>query len=156
MFLYSRIPPGSGQMPSWRSSSAVATSWGRDSSATTQIRENDNRGDFIALVADESARAATVAMEGAAAAVRLPSISLFLTAAQTRSPLYGDLQRSDHAPFWAAGYPAIQITDTAEFRNAHYHCRSGQDTVDTLDPGFLRQVVQATVGSVASTLGLRP
>ena len=122
----------------------------------TQIRENDNRGDFIALVADESARAATVALEGAAAAVTLPSISLILTAAQTRSTLYGDLQRSDHAPFWAAGYPAIQITDTAEFRNAHYHCRSGQDTVDTIDPGFLRQVVQATVGSVVPALGLRP
>lgn len=27
-------------------------------------------------------------------------------------------QRSDHAPSWAAGYPAMQITDIAEFRNA--------------------------------------
>lgn len=121
-----------------------------------QIRENDNRGDFITLIANDSARDATTAIERAAAAVSLPTVSLFLTAAQTRSALYGDLQRSDHAPFWAAGYPAIQITDTAEFRNPHYHCRSGQDTVDTLDPAFMRQVVQATVGSVAATLGVRP
>jgi hypothetical protein len=121
-----------------------------------QIRENDNRGDFIALIADEGARAPTAAMERAAAALSLPSISLSLTAAQTRSPLYGDLQRSDHAPFWGAGYPAIQITDTAEFRNPRYHCRNGQDTVDTLVPGFMRSVVQATVASAAETLGLLP
>lgn len=65
-------------------------------------------------------------------------------------------QRSDHAPFWAAGYPAIQITDIAEFRNARHHCRFGQDTVDTLDPVFLRQVGQANVGSVAPMPGLQP
>lgn len=122
----------------------------------TQIRENDNRGDFITLIANESARPAAAAMERAATALSLPSVSLFLTPAQTRSALYGDLQRSDHAPFWVADYPAIQITDTAEFRNPRYHCRGGQDTVDSLDPAFMRLVVQATVGSAAETLGLRP
>jgi len=123
---------------------------------SAQIRENDNRGDFITLIADEGARAPVAAMERAAAALSLPSISLSLSAAQTRSPLYGDLQRSDHAPFWAAGYPAIQITDTAEFRNPRYHCRGGQDTVDSIVPGFMRAVVQATVASAAETLGLLP
>ena len=121
-----------------------------------QIRENDNRGDFITLIADEGARAPVASMAGAAAALALPSITLTLTAAQTRSALYGDLQRSDHAPFWAAGYPAIQITDTAEFRNPRYHCRGGQDTVDTIVPGFLRDVVAATVASAAESLGLTP
>ncbi|MDB4929087.1 MAG: Peptidase [Myxococcaceae bacterium] len=121
-----------------------------------QIRENGNRGDFIALVGDESARASLTAMERAAAAVGLPTVTIALSASQTASPLYGDLQRSDHAPFWAAGYPAIQITDTAEFRNARYHCRGGPDTADTLDPAFMRQVVSATVGSAAETLRLVP
>ena len=31
------------------------------------------------------------------------------------------LNRSDHAPFWVEGFPAIQLTDTADFRNPHYH-----------------------------------
>jgi hypothetical protein len=121
-----------------------------------QIRENGNRGDFIALVGDESARASLTAMERTAASVGLPTVTIALTAAQTASALYGDLQRSDHAPFWAAGYPAIQITDTAEFRNARYHCRGGQDTADTLDPAFMGQVVQATVASAAETLRVLP
>ena len=121
-----------------------------------QIRENDYRGDFITLVADDAARATVGTMADAASALSLPSISLFLTAAQTRSTLYGTLQRSDHAPFWTAGYPAIQITDTAEYRNPRYHCQAGQDTVDTIVPSFLRAVVQATVASVAETLGLLP
>jgi Zn-dependent M28 family amino/carboxypeptidase len=50
------------------------------------------------------------------------------------------LGRSDHAPFWNAGIPALMWTDTAEFRNPNYHLRS--DTPDTLDYGFLRKSTQ--------------
>jgi Zn-dependent M28 family amino/carboxypeptidase len=39
--------------------------------------------------------------------------------------------RSDHAPFWEAGIPALMWTDTAEFRNPNYH--STFDTPETLD-----------------------
>ncbi len=46
---------------------------------------------------------------------------------------------SDHAPFWAAGYPALMITDTAMFRNPHYH--TAQDTPDTLDYARMTHVV---------------
>jgi hypothetical protein len=38
---------------------------------------------------------------------------------------------SDHWSFWQAGYPAIQVTDTALFRNPHYHIPS--DTPEKLD-----------------------
>ncbi|MEM6251930.1 MAG: M28 family peptidase [Cyanobacteria bacterium P01_D01_bin.156] len=47
-------------------------------------------------------------------------------------------RRSDHAPFWDAGYNAILVTDTADLRNPHYHRSS--DTLDTLDLDFLNQV----------------
>jgi Zn-dependent M28 family amino/carboxypeptidase len=50
------------------------------------------------------------------------------------------LRRSDHAPFWKTGIPALMWTDTSEFRNPHYHQWS--DTPDTLDYVFLRQVTQ--------------
>ncbi len=47
---------------------------------------------------------------------------------------------SDHWSFWQAGYPAVMITDTAFFRNGHYHLPS--DTPDTLDyPSFARVTV---------------
>ena len=47
---------------------------------------------------------------------------------------------SDHWSFWQMGYPAIEITDTAPFRYAHYH--EATDTPDKLDyDGFARVVV---------------
>jgi hypothetical protein len=52
-----------------------------------------------------------------------------------------DLERSDHGPFWDAGYPALMITDTANFRNPAYH--SPRDTPDTLDYG---RMARLTVG----------
>ncbi len=38
---------------------------------------------------------------------------------------------SDQWAFWQEGYPAIMITDTAPFRNPHYHEES--DSLSTLD-----------------------
>ena len=48
------------------------------------------------------------------------------------------LSRSDHAPFWWEGYPALMLTNTADFRNKHYHTKT--DTWDTLDYDRLAQV----------------
>jgi len=53
------------------------------------------------------------------------------------------LRRSDHAPFWKAGIPALMWTDTAEFRNPNYH--QPTDTPDTLDYEFLRSVTQLLI-----------
>jgi Zn-dependent M28 family amino/carboxypeptidase len=49
--------------------------------------------------------------------------------------------RSDHGNFWIAGYNAVMITDTSEFRTPHYHQAS--DTIDTLDFGRMAGVVDA-------------
>jgi len=51
-----------------------------------------------------------------------------------------DTRRSDHAPFWDAGYPAIMVTDTANMRNPHYHKPS--DIIATLNLDFLTGVCQ--------------
>jgi len=50
---------------------------------------------------------------------------------------------SDHASFWNAGYPALMLTDTAMFRNPHYHTH--HDRSDTLDFAFLTQVTKAVL-----------
>jgi Zn-dependent M28 family amino/carboxypeptidase len=50
-----------------------------------------------------------------------------------------DIGRSDHWGFWQFGYPAIMITDTANFRNPHYHTEN--DTVETLDYESMSRVV---------------
>jgi Zn-dependent M28 family amino/carboxypeptidase len=51
-----------------------------------------------------------------------------------------DTRRSDHVPFWDAGYRAVMVTDTANLRNPHYHKAS--DRLETLDLDFLTGVCQ--------------
>lgn len=50
------------------------------------------------------------------------------------------IDRSDHKNFWAEDYPAVMVTDTAEFRNPNYH--SPGDTPETLDYDRMAVVVQ--------------
>ena len=124
--------------------------------AVGELAERDNAGDFITLVADDLAVAPAAALQAHADRIGLPLLYLELPADLKNSPLLSDLRRSDHAPFWDYDYPAMMLTDTANFRNAAYHCVAGQDTVDRLDHEFSGQVVSATTGAVVETLGLLP
>ncbi len=47
---------------------------------------------------------------------------------------------SDHRSFWANGYDAVMVTDTAFFRNPRYHTPA--DTPDTLDYARMAEVVK--------------
>ncbi len=53
---------------------------------------------------------------------------------------------SDHRNYWAAGYDAVMITDTAFYRNPHYH--TARDTPDTLDYHRMAMVTQGVFASV--------
>jgi Zn-dependent M28 family amino/carboxypeptidase len=48
--------------------------------------------------------------------------------------------------YWQVGYPAVMITDTAFYRNPHYHTRT--DTADTLDYRRMAQVVEGVYAAV--------
>jgi hypothetical protein len=69
------------------------------------------------------------------------------------APWVSDFSRSDHVEFWRRGIPAVQLTDTANFRNPHYHQPS--DLPDTLDYQTLANVVAATAIAVAMLAGLK-
>ena len=56
---------------------------------------------------------------------------------------------SDHLSYWAHGYPALMVTDTAFFRNAAYH--EAGDTAERLDYRRMAQVVQGV-----ASFALRP
>jgi hypothetical protein len=62
-------------------------------------------------------------------------------------PAPGDLLRSDHAPFWRAGVPAVMVGDTANFRNPHYHLPT--DTPETLDYEMIAGLASALAATVA-------
>jgi Zn-dependent M28 family amino/carboxypeptidase len=56
---------------------------------------------------------------------------------------------SDHWSFWQEDYPAMMVTDTANFRYPYYH--SPQDTVDKVDFEKTARVVRG-LGRVVGTL----
>lgn len=118
------------------------------------IEANDNRGDFLFLTGNVGAQDAVANLQAQGERVDLPVVGVTLNDQQVGNPLFGDLRRSDHAPFWDQGYPAIFVSDTGEFRNDRYHCIGGEDTVDSLVPAFTQKVLQATVASAAIALEL--
>ena len=55
---------------------------------------------------------------------------------------------SDQWSFWQFGYDAIMVTDTAPYRNPHYH--EEHDTPETLDYERLARVVDGLRHVVAA------
>ena len=55
---------------------------------------------------------------------------------------------SDHGSFWKEGYPAVMLTDTAFYRNPHYH--EATDVPETLDYGAMAELVQGMSGVVVA------
>ena len=111
-----------------------------------RVRQRDFRGDFIAIVAQGSG--IEMARRFADAAGRwVPNLSVLNIEVNYTLPILADIFRSDHAPFWAAGVPAVMVTDTAEFRNPNYH--QATDTLDTLDFEFMGNVTRALIATLA-------
>ena len=102
-------------------------------------------GNFLGVIGNEASRDLIAAVERSArrAAPATPTLAL---AVPSRGEGLPDVRRSDHAAFWDEGYPAVMLTDTANFRNPHYHRPS--DTLETLNLDFLAGVVEIVVGCI--------
>ncbi|MGF1497270.1 MAG: M28 family peptidase [Elainellaceae cyanobacterium] len=111
------------------------------------ISPPSDRGDFLAVVGDAAHPALVDAflVNGSAGSADLP---VFTLKVPTLGPVISDLLRSDHVPFWERQMGAVMVTDTANFRNPHYHQPS--DRPDTLDPDFLTRSAQVVVNAIAS------
>src|SRR5262245_17521778 len=148
MLAYADSTPGSQRLPK-----GIGTVY-RDQ--VRKLRVRDFRGDFMAVIYQESARRlATCFAEcldlpagpDATILLRAPSDLPVIGPLLARTvPFVRDFARSDHVPFWEAGVPAVQITDTANFRNPHYHRPS--DTPGTLDYDRLADVIAAATVAV--------
>lgn len=109
------------------------------------VRASRKVPDFIGLVAKGRSNATA---DSAMASSAAPGLRVL--AVKTWGPLHRllpDLTHSDHSPFWDAGLPAVMWTDTAYFRNPHYHCST--DTPDTLDYPFMREVAELVCAVVS-------
>jgi Zn-dependent M28 family amino/carboxypeptidase len=60
---------------------------------------------------------------------------------------------SDHWSFWQEGFPAVMATDTATFRNPHYH--RATDTPDTLNFDYFAKAVSGLHVVVAKLAGVK-
>lgn len=123
--------------------------------AAREWEANDRRADFVAVIADPASDGNVDALETYADRIGLPFIPLRVSATLLDSPATGDLRRSDHASFWAEGYPGMMITDTSEFRYDAYHCRSAEDAIANLDTEFSTQIIAITVAAAADALAGR-
>lgn len=119
--------------------------------AAAAIRGAERRGDFLLAICRETSSGLTRRWEESSQAQGLRSVVVqdprWAGRGQrfTRwiNPLLMDFDRSDHAPFWRAGVPAVWVTDTAPLRNRLYH--RAEDTADTLDYSRLAALVHALV-----------
>ncbi len=154
MLAYTSTAPGSQQLPP-----GIGALY---PGQVSKIRSRDSRGDFIAVIYRQQGRhlATTFAealshLAGQQAALLLrapgdlPIIGPILTRA---TPMARDFARSDHVPFWQAGIAAVQLTDTANFRNPNYH--RPEDRPETLDYTRLRDVTAATAWALERLTGV--
>jgi Peptidase family M28 len=101
------------------------------------------RGNFIGVVGrwDQGQWIRTV-KAGMKGTTDLPVYSI-------RAPTYiPGIDFSDHRNYWAHGFPALMITDTAYYRNMLYH--SAADTPDQLDYDRMADVVVSTYEAIRS------
>lgn len=116
------------------------------------LEADGSKGNFIALIVGDDAADYSDAMVSAGQQIGLPVIPVVMTADLRVAGALGDLRRSDHHSFWHHGWPAMMVTDTANFRNPNYHCTAGPDLPDDLDFDFARGVVAVTVSSASVAL----
>ncbi|MEO1211323.1 MAG: M20/M25/M40 family metallo-hydrolase [Cyanobacteria bacterium J06638_20] len=111
------------------------------------IEPPSDRGNFLAAIGDQPHSFLLSAFQSQTGATLPPVLTLAVPQVGALTP---DFLRSDHAPFWEQGIGAVLVTDTANFRNPHYHQPS--DTLDTLDPIFFRGSAQIILNAIYQLL----
>jgi Zn-dependent M28 family amino/carboxypeptidase len=107
-------------------------------------------GNFIAVISNERS---THISDSFVRSLERQQIALphVVLAVPGNGEILPDSRRSDHAPFWDEGYPAVMLTDTTNFRNPHYHRPT--DTLATLNLDFAAKVCRAASGAVLELAG---
>lgn len=99
-----------------------------------------NTGNFVAVVGDLTA---SLLIDAVKSSLLGSDLAVESIAAPAFVP---GIDWSDHAPFAAVGVPAVMVTDTAIFRNPHYH--EPTDTLEKLDFERLAALTDALESTV--------
>jgi Zn-dependent M28 family amino/carboxypeptidase len=105
-----------------------------------------DRGNFIAFVSNLRSRRAL------AEATRAFRAHCSFPAERLASPAFvPGVSWSDQLSFWRAGYPGVMVTDTAFYRNAHYH--QATDTPERLRYPEMARVVEGLARALGALAG---
>lgn len=115
--------------------------------ATDSVNADSGRGNFLTNVANTPSSDLQIKFDSCARAY-VPGLRIIDLTTPGTGISTPDLLRSDHAPFWTAGLPALMLTDGADYRNPHYHLAS--DTLGTLTPQFLFRNIKAVIATLAT------
>ncbi|MBD0305147.1 MAG: M20/M25/M40 family metallo-hydrolase [Nitrospiraceae bacterium] len=107
-------------------------------------------GDFLAVIGNTASSKLVAGFE-AVAKKHVPDLKTVPLVVPGNGEKLPDTRRSDHAAFWHYGYPAIMLTDTANFRNPNYHRPT--DSIDTLDFAFMSKVAAAVAATTIELAG---
>ena len=99
-------------------------------------------GNFLAVIGNQTSASLTQAVSHAMGA-HMPIVPLVVPG---NGEVLPDTRRSDHTAFWEQGFPAVMLTDTANFRNPNYHRPT--DTIETLNLDFMASVADAVTAAV--------
>ena len=114
--------------------------------AVQEIADDEFRGNFLFGVGNTLSDPLLTAFVNASENY-VPELRLITVSVPGTGQSVPDLRRSDHASFWDAGLQSLMLTDTANFRNPHYHTPG--DSLATLDFEFMKNVVKAIVATAA-------
>jgi len=120
---------------------------------TEWLAQNNYAGNFITIIGDESSVVLNAKFDSCIQ-VYVPDLKVVSLIAPPLSALTADFYRSDHAAFMFAHYPALFITDSANFRNAHYH--TSGDVLSTISFPFMANVTKATLATLCEMAGYIP
>lgn len=103
------------------------------------LRNYPDTGDFIGIVGNLKARGFGRDLERAFR--QNPDLPVIRLTVPFNGKILPPVRLSDHASFWDYGFPAVMVTDTAFYRNPHYHLPS--DSMDTLDFRYMAELVES-------------
>lgn len=104
-------------------------------------------GNFIAAIVNDASAALARGFEVAASRYS-PSLIVGTGQVVLLGNCLADTRRSDHAPYWDRNFPAMMLSDTANFRNPNYH--DPTDTPATLNYDFAHAIARATLALAAA------
>ena len=114
------------------------------------LQADNFRGNFLANVGNTTSIPLQNTFDSLAA-VYAPQLITYDLALPGNGTVAPDFRRSDHAPFWDAGYQALMLTAGADFRDTAYH--SAFDSLSRINFPKVEEVLRATVATIAHLAG---